>query len=358
MERTTSSRRETWARWRRRFAPASRGRITRSGWWYLAITVFLGFAGINTGNNLLFLIFGQLLSGLLLSGVLRVLTQSGISVERSLPAEATAGKPMLVGFKVTNHKRRWGSYALVVRDVTSQGPAGQSFVLMLGPGESRELSYRWEPTKRGRVPFLRVELVTRFPFGLLEGTRESDASGEVVVFPREVAVGPVSHHRDMGMGERPSGSAGVGSEFFGLRDQRRGDDARSIHWLTSARRGRTVVVEHERERRRRVTIMVDNRRAVLAATGAGFDETEFLDRLVEVAAAVARRAEKEGCEVACAAAGEAVPPGNGALHMRRILRLLALLTPTDSLEAPVPATGSDRIVIGRQDIASPAEVAA
>jgi uncharacterized protein (DUF58 family) len=345
-------------RWRRRWYRSSRGRITRAGWWYLAITVFLGFAGINTGNNLLFLIFGLLLSGLLLSGVLRVMTQSGIVVERELPEDATVGKPILVGFKVTNHKQRWSSYALVIRDVTVQGPAGQSFVLTLRPGETKALSYRWEPKTRGQIRFEHVEFVTRFPFGLLEGIRDYDAPGDVVVFPREVIAGPIAHRHDVGMGERPSGAPGIGSEFFGLRDQRLGDDSRSIHWLTTARRGRPVVIDHERERRRRVTVILDNRLEILKAEAGGTNSDELLDRLVETAAAVVRRAEREGCEVACAAAGESVPPGNGQLHVRRVLRMLALLKPTKVPEPPVPAPGSDRIVVGPHSLPPTREVAA
>src|SRR5256885_16971766 len=52
-------------------------------------------------------------------------------------------------------------------------------------------------------------------------------------------------------GDRPMARVGLGNEVHGLRDHRSGEDARSIHWRTSARAGRLIAVEREQERRRR-----------------------------------------------------------------------------------------------------------
>jgi uncharacterized protein (DUF58 family) len=319
-------------------------RITRVGWWYLSFTLVVGFAGVNTGNNLLFLLFGLLLAGVLISGVLSQWTLRGLSVERVLPSEATAGKAVLVGLRITNRKKRIGSYAIVARDVTRDGPVGQAFSIVVDAGQTRELTYRWEPPKRGLVQFVEVDLVTRFPFALFEKWLEWSAPREAVVFPREIPAPPLRPRQDVALGEQPNASAGPGTEFFALRDHRIGDDARSIHWLTSARRGRPVVVERERERRRRLSVLVDNRRESLQDQASGIKPEEALDQIVEAAAAIIRRADHEGCEVACSAAGgEMIAAGAGPVHLKRILKMLALLEPIDGGEPPAVAPASDRL---------------
>jgi uncharacterized protein (DUF58 family) len=317
------------------------------GRWYTGLTLGIGAAAINTGNNLLFLLLGLLLAGIVLSGVLSESTLRGVSLERLLPRDAQAGRAALVGLRVTNGKDRLGSFALVLRDVTGEGEAGHAFVLRLEPGESRDVSYRWEPKRRGRVAFERLEIATRFPFGLFEKWREIDAAAELVVFPREVPAPGVSPRRVRPHGERASGLAGPGHEFFGLRDATDRDDARQIHWRTSARRGRPVVVERERENRRRVVVSLDNRVA-------GAHPPERLDWAAEEAAALVRRAAGEGCEVGFSASGLEVPPGTGPHHERRILSALGLLAPVPDGPAPRRPGTADVLEITAESDPAPA----
>src|SRR5258708_14307157 len=73
--------------WRRRL------KITKMGWWYIGLTTGIGFAAINTGNNLLFLVLGLLLASIVVSGILSEQTLREVRVERRLPAGAAAGPP-------------------------------------------------------------------------------------------------------------------------------------------------------------------------------------------------------------------------------------------------------------------------
>src|SRR5262245_33753614 len=54
-------RRGFWERVRRFFNPPRKLKFTREGKYYLGITLGVGFAAINTGNNLLYLLLGMLL---------------------------------------------------------------------------------------------------------------------------------------------------------------------------------------------------------------------------------------------------------------------------------------------------------
>ena len=66
--------------WRRRL------RFTQLGRWYVALTIGIGLAAINTGNNLLFLVLGLLLSSIVVSGLLSETSLRAVRVERRLPA--------------------------------------------------------------------------------------------------------------------------------------------------------------------------------------------------------------------------------------------------------------------------------
>ena len=59
-----------WARLRRRLRPPRRLRFTREGRIIVLLSVGVGFAAINTGNNLLYLLLGWALSFIIASGVL------------------------------------------------------------------------------------------------------------------------------------------------------------------------------------------------------------------------------------------------------------------------------------------------
>jgi len=62
------------SRLRRWFRPPRRLKLTREGKYFIGITFGVGFAAINTGNNLLYLLLGMLLSMIVVSGVLSELS--------------------------------------------------------------------------------------------------------------------------------------------------------------------------------------------------------------------------------------------------------------------------------------------
>ena len=322
--------------------PPRRLRFTRAGKFYVGFTIAIGFAAINTGNNLLFLVVGLLLAGVVISGLLSEAVLRDVLVRRVLPTEARAGRPALVGFTVENRKRRFASVSLIVRDIIETGTAGEAFALHLPPSATRELTYRWTPERRGLVRFIRVELATRYPFGLFEKWREVDLEEELVVFPRVTPPPAMRTKSASSFGERPSGVAGPGSEFFALRDQREGDDARLVHWRKSARRQRPVVVERERERRRRLLVLLDNR--------APSDES--FERAIEEAAAVVHKALSEGSDVGLSTAGELHAPASGAIHERRLLRTLALLNTAGEGAAPRRLPDADWVEVAPASEAS------
>jgi uncharacterized protein (DUF58 family) len=130
--------------WRRRLT------FTRLGRWYCGLSVGIGLAAINTGNNLLFLVVGVLLAGIVVSGVVSENAVKGTEVLRHLPLSATVGKPALVGLWVKNGKARAPSFSLEVREDAGDVRGGV-FLLALQPGEEQEQAYRFTPLRRGLI---------------------------------------------------------------------------------------------------------------------------------------------------------------------------------------------------------------
>ena len=67
-------------------------RIKRAGWAYITLTLLIGIAAINTGNNLIYLIEAALLSFLAVSGFLGRINLSGLKLEIVFPDEIYARK--------------------------------------------------------------------------------------------------------------------------------------------------------------------------------------------------------------------------------------------------------------------------
>ena len=70
--------------------PPRQLRPTRAGWVFLSVILGVGFAALNTGNNLLYLVLSLMLAFLTLSGVLSESALRGVRLRRELPREVFA----------------------------------------------------------------------------------------------------------------------------------------------------------------------------------------------------------------------------------------------------------------------------
>ena len=184
--------------------PPRRLKFTREGKFFLGITLGVGFAAINTGNNLLYLLLGLLLALIVVSGLMSEMSLRDLTVVRRLPLRAQVGRPHLVEIEVFNHKKRVPSYAIEVEDLRAGQPADKRcFFLKISPKSAQVAAYRRTPTKRGLDRHTGFRIATRFPFGLFEKSREVPADGELIIYP---AVDPVH----LPPAERAPSGAGTG----------------------------------------------------------------------------------------------------------------------------------------------------
>ncbi|MBL0212621.1 MAG: DUF58 domain-containing protein [Myxococcales bacterium] len=328
-----AKRKGIWARLRRRLRPPRRLSFTREGRLIVVLSVGVGFAALNTGNNLLYLLLGWLLSFIIASGILSEMTLKKLEVSRRPPPRVFAGEPFLMEVLIANQKPKRASFSIEVEDLTGTTPIDKRcYFLKIPAGKSQRTSYRHTYARRGLYTLTGYRVATKFPFALFRKSRDVDAPLDVLVYPARVAV-PRPPPRTTSRGETTADRLGRRGEFFGLRERRTGDDRRDIHWRSSARTGRLLVREYEDEIARRVVIGVDNalpeavREAVKdgALTPADEAAVSAVERAISVAASLAAAYLEVGWTVELCARGTHVPTGVGRIHEARIARTLALL---------------------------------
>ncbi len=307
-------------RWLR---PPRRLEFTREGKYFIGITVGVGIAAINTGNNLLYLLLGMLLSLIVVSSVMSELSLRRLTVVRRLPPRAQVGRPHLVEIEVFNHKQRVPSYAIEIEDLRAGQPADKRcFFLKISPRSAQVAAYRRTPARRGRDRHVGFRVATRFPFGLFEKSRELAADGDLIIYP---AVDPIRLPADLTgrrLGDGAALGRGAGDEIISVRPLREGDDPRDIYWRKSTLADQLVLRERARETRRDVELLIDNAHTGEKPT----DEwsTRFELRVRDVASRAVAHLKRGDAVTVRATSGERAR-ADRAVGADPILRFLALL---------------------------------
>ncbi len=225
-------------------------RATRAGWCFIAIIFGVGFAALNTGNNLLYLVLALMLAFLVLSGLLSETSLRGLRIERSLPREIFALRPNRVILRIRNTQKRYSCFAIKIEDQLDSGegtvPAGSTFALRVAAQSFVERSYLLEPSRRGDIRFSGFQVSTRFPFGLFVKARRLELVGAGIVYPQVKSVRVDTRRMpDRFEFEEIADASHDGDELSGLREFLPGDSQRRIHWRSSLRAGRLLVGERE-----------------------------------------------------------------------------------------------------------------
>jgi uncharacterized protein (DUF58 family) len=309
------------ARWLR---PPRRLRPTRAGWVFFGLTFGVGFAALNTGNNLLYLVLSLMLAFLVLSGVLSESALRGIRVRRRLPRELFAATPGTVGLEIENRQQRVPAFAVVVEDRLREGSgparaAGRAVALRIGPRATETRAYRFEPVARGEIKFVGFQVFTRFPFGLFSKSLTLLRPESALVFPQlERVRAPRSLGAMRETGEGVDERRGAGALVTGLRPHEPGDPLRRVHWPSSLRRGELLVRDLETEQQSEVEVRL---RTAGQTAGEGFECA------VRWAASEAVAFLEAGVRVALRTDVAHIPAADGTRQRGRLLGFLARVEP-------------------------------
>lgn len=256
-------------------------------------------AGI-TGGGWLALGSGALLA-LPVAAVLLRPRLAGLQVTTT-PVRTRVGRSVEVELTVRNPGRR-PSPPVRLTDTTPGLAPLTVAVPALAPGGQAGARLIRVATSRASSTKGTAELSSSAPFGLVSVRRSLSVAGPFVVAPAPTGA-PELLAGGSGGGELSTAVAGSGPEVLGLRPFRAGDTPRAVHARASARQGRPVVLERERETGPAVVLLC-------LGPGAG----EEWERAVAVSCALAEQALQAGRPPRLLAGGLAAPvrPGLAAV---------------------------------------------
>jgi len=141
--------------------PSREVRLSRAGKVFVGFTLAIGFAAVNTGNNVLFLLVSLMLAIMILSGVAALVNLWRIEL-RILPGQLlSAGQPGFLHMELRND-RPWGAWLLEFElgSVRSRWP-------YLGARDRVRVALPWTAAERGQPPLPQLLLGSSFPFAFV-----------------------------------------------------------------------------------------------------------------------------------------------------------------------------------------------
>jgi uncharacterized protein (DUF58 family) len=343
--------------------------VTPAGIVYVLVTLVIGIAALNTGNNLLYIVVAAMLAAIVVSGYVSAVVLRYLELDIHLPEHVFAGRPVLGRIVLRNQRRVLPSFSIRVvstrkkreraatqwqwesatfgfpfnrpkekqwlrlpdrrlRRVTVIPPApgifqGMAYFPFLPPNCDATADLELKFVHRGRYREDSFGLATRFPFAFLTKTRHISLEREILVYPRVEPTDEVFEILPLVRGEWESFVRGRGSDLYRIREYMPEDSARHVDWKATAKSGSLKVREFAREDERKLCIAFDNPRAGVISEAA-------YEKAVDLAASLAWHFSTQDAEVSFLISGR---PRTRDLH--EFLGWLALV---EAVRATVQGT--------------------
>jgi uncharacterized protein (DUF58 family) len=336
--------------------------VTRAGVVYVLVTLVIGIAALNTGNNLLYIVVAAMLAAILVSGIVSALVLRGLELDVRLPEHVFAGRAVVGRIGLKNSRRMLPSFSIRVVPARREKKIRKQwrwepteFVFPLNrPPQAQWVRLRdWRvrrvqvapdppgifegmvyfpylPAKaeltadlellfdrRGRYCESSFGVATRFPFAFLTKTRHVALQREVLVYPPVEAPDELFEILPLVRGEWESFVRGRGSDLYRIREYLPEDSARHVDWKATAKSGSLKVREFSREDERKLSIVFDNPPAGLISEAA-------YERGVNLAASLAWHFSLQDAEVSFVVAGQ-----GRSVDLHEFLARLAVVEPHD-----------------------------
>ena len=208
------------------------------------------------------------------------------------PQLVTAGQPAQVQLEITNEGRTPTGVLLLEDHVPYVLGTRPRFVVEgIGHGWHRSVTYQVRSDLRGRFEIGPMTVRVADPFGLVELGRAFQTTVPLTVTPRTVVLPtiPLTGAWTGSGDNRPRAFATGSAEDVTVREYRRGDDLRRVHWRSSARTGELMVRREEQPWQSRATLFLDNRRLAHRGRGAASSLEHAVSAAASVAVHLARR---------------------------------------------------------------------
>jgi uncharacterized protein (DUF58 family) len=251
-------------RWRNRPARQYRVSMPREAFIYGLILLVLCAGALLGRSNMLMLVFGLMAGPFVLNGQVTLGILRRLKIQRSLPEHATVGENFSVKLSLSNHKHLLSSWMVSAEDIvhTPHEQLQPAVLFACVPSRStRDAVYEIRPAHRGLHEFGPVRVMSRFPLGLMERSIDLGLVERFVVYPRIGRLKPRWRHAaatgELASEQARTGHSASDDEFHRLREYRSGDNPRTIHWRTTARRNELMVREFQHGRSQDLLLAVD-----------------------------------------------------------------------------------------------------
>jgi len=234
--------------------------MTKEGIFFSLIILGVGMAAMNTGINLLYLIFAMTCSFMVLAGILSEYCVQKISCAISCPHQVFADENFPVTVKLENRKKRFPSFSLRVSlEITGVTKNDELYLHRVPAESSVKKTILMKLEQRGRFSLENPELSTRFPFNFGVKSRLLDCETSFIVFPKLLQEEKIYELLSASFGgERKRRQRSEQGEFAGSRQFQSGDNMRLINWKASAKGDTMYVKEFEVSEAKKLSIYFDN----------------------------------------------------------------------------------------------------
>jgi len=211
------------------------------------------------------------------------------------PGRVAVGETATVTLRLANEGRMPTGLLLLEDRVPYALGTRPRFVVDQMGRWSREVSYPVRSDARGHFEVGPLSIRVSDPFGMIELVRTFSATTRLVVTPTVHRLGALAATNEWtGAGDRRPRAFTVGSaEDVTVREYRRGDDLRRVHWRSTARTGELMVRREEQPWQSRATVLIDGRLRAHEGKGPG----SSLEWAVSAAASISVHLARAGFSV-------------------------------------------------------------
>ncbi len=293
--------------------PQRRLSITRLGRVFLLMTFGIGIGALNTGNNLLYLVLGLLLSLIIVSGILSERVIWRIEVRRQLPDHVTAHEAFSIRYVVSTTAAM--SFAIRVKETDGRF-LEDAFVPVVARGLPQLVRTTAVAPKRGPFRLSAVEVSTTYPFGLFEKKRRLALDDGLLSLPqRGLSCQLPDTEAELSEGDSKGRSVREGTgDFVSLKELFANEPAKGIAWRKSAAAGKLLKVERAPETKRQIRLQIEDSNLSPA-----------LERSCQELASLASRLLAQGHAVGLTTPTRTVAPQTGHHHALKLLEALAMV---------------------------------
>jgi len=337
----------------------ARRRLTMPGWMVLGSLIVAVLMGVDIENTVAYQIFPTLLFLLALAIICSWFFRARFSATRLLPRFGTVGQPFYYRTMLKNLTSKTQAGLVLLEDLADPRPSYREWravqladerrirsfqlnrqrrinlfrlarvkpaeVPPVRPGEEVEVRVEVTPLRRGILQFTGVTLARTDPVGLFRSMVNTPVSQAVLVLPKRyllprIALPGTMKYQEGGVAL--ASSIGRSDEFVSLRDYRRGDPYRHIHWRSWAKAGKPIVKEFEDEFFVRHALVLD--------TFISDPRSEAFEEAVSIAASFACSLPSQESLLDLLFAGEQAycfTAGRGLAHADQMLEILASVHP-------------------------------